>query len=71
MRYVLARLQAEIRDRTYRIYITESIFAHGENKRLTAHYSDMIKNVSQKCDNRTGDEIALDVIERLGLRVEE
>lgn len=39
----------------------------GENKRLTVRYVDMIN--PQPVDNRTGDEIALDVINKLGLKV--
>lgn len=71
MRYVLARFNKEARERAYRIYICESLFAHGENKRLSMHYADMIKRGNRKVDNRTGDEIAIDVIQRFGLRIED
>ena len=40
----------------------------GDNKRLTMRYVDMIH--PQPVDTRTGDEIALDVIQRLNLKVE-
>lgn len=52
----------------YRIYITDSLFYMGENKRLTKRYAEALK--PQKIDNRSGDEIALDVIKRLNLKVE-
>ena len=67
MRYVLARINHEMRDRAYRIYVTESLFAQGENKRLTQRNTDLIK--PKKADRRSGDEIAPDVITRLGLKV--
>lgn len=40
----------------------------GENKRLSVRYSDII--YPKPVDSRTGDEIALDVIQRLDLKVE-
>lgn len=67
MRYVMTRLQEETKKQAYRIYITESLFAYGENKRLTMRYTDMLKPVHR--ETRSGDEIALDVISRLGLKV--
>lgn len=48
--------------------MTDSINIAGDNKKLGARYYELIK--PQKKDNRSGDEIAQDLIERLGLKVE-
>lgn len=52
----------------YRIYVTDSLFYSAENKKLVKRYIDIIN--PRPVDNRSGDEIALDVINRLGLKVE-
>lgn len=68
MRYVEAKRIEQQETYAYRIYITDSLFYQAQQQRLTSRYVDIIK--PQKIDNRSGDEIALDVIERLGLKVE-
>jgi len=65
LRYVRAREYAEFETRTYREYVAESIRIYGENKRITTRWIDVIRK--QKEDTRTGDEIAADVVSRLGL----
>ena len=71
MRYVTARLEQELREITYRYYITESIFLNGENKRLTFRYRDLLDGKVKPPDHRSGDEIAEDVIKRAGLKLKE
>lgn len=68
MRYVLAKYKEKQEELAYRIYLTDSLYYQSEGKRLTTRYMDMIK--PKPVDNRTGDEIAYDVIKRLGLKVE-
>lgn len=67
----MARYKQIQRDLTYRIYISDSLQNIPQNKFLTTRYYDLIYNTSQKTDNRTGDEIAADIINRLGLKVGE
>ena len=67
----MARYKQIQRDLTYRIYISDSLQNIPQNKFLTTRYYDLIYNTPQKTDNRTGDEIAADVINRLGLKVGE
>lgn len=52
----------------YRIYITDSLFYQSDEKRLTKRFYDIIKPAP--VDKRSGDDIALDVIGRLSLKVE-
>lgn len=65
MRYVVARYKMEQREMAYRIFVTDSLQLIPQNKYLTTRYKDSIK--TKKKDNRTGDEIAADVIKRAGL----
>lgn len=74
MRYVVARYNEKQRDMAYRIYLTDSLKYIAENtarsvssdgKYLTVRYIDIIEPKPQ--DNRSGDEIAIDVITRAGL----
>lgn len=57
-----------MRDRAYRFYVTDALSLAPQNKYINHRYADMIK--PQKIDNRSGDEIVLDIISRHGLKVE-
>lgn len=65
MRYVEARYEQEYRDTAYRFYVTNSLQNIPQQKFCSISYADMI-NPKPK-DNRTGDEIAIDFMERAGL----
>lgn len=74
MRYVTTRYQSQQRDLAYRIYVTNCLRIITENTAkqvggnyMTAKYEDLIK--PKKKDNRTGDEIAADVIKNAGIKV--
>lgn len=69
MRYVKAKYSQYRQELEYRIYITDSLYYNGENKRLTYRYAESL--IPKYEDNRTGDEIALEVIEKLNLRFKE
>lgn len=73
MRYAVARHKAKERETAYRIYITDGIKCIAENtaryvggQHLTKRYIDIIDPKPE--DERSGDEIAADVITRLGLK---
>lgn len=67
MRYVKARYEEYQRTMAYRIFVTDSLQLAPQNKYRTQRFCDMI--YPKKEDTRTGDEVALDVIMRLGLKV--
>ena len=74
MRYVTTRYQSQQRDLIYRIYVTNCLRIMTENTAkqfggnyVTAEYEDLIK--PKKKDNRTGNEIAADVIRNAGIKV--
>ena len=74
MRYVTTRYQSQQRDLIYRIYvtnclriITENTAKHVGGNYISAEYEDLIN--PKKKDNRTGDEIAADVIRNAGIKV--
>lgn len=68
MRYVKAKWQQSQQDLAYRIYITDSLYALERNQILEKRFIDFI--YPPEVDDRDGNEIATDVIQRLGLKVE-
>ena len=54
-----------IKDKAYRMYITDSIYYYGQGKAIGMRYEDMFKPT----DTRSAEEIAVDVIKKAGLRV--
>ena len=67
MRYVNARVEEEYRDMTYRFYMTDTLYYYCRSKSLQKRYSDLLAEGRQNQDLRSGEEIALDVIEKAGL----
>ena len=74
MRYAMARYQSQQRDLAYRIYVTDCLRIISENAAkmccgayITAKFSDIIN--PKPADNRTGEEIAADIIKRAGIEV--
>jgi hypothetical protein len=65
MRYVEAKLDESITAETYRIYIARSLQGIPQNKWIERDYYDIIH--PEKVDDRSGDEIAVDIIKRAGL----
>ena len=69
--YVISSLMEDLEERRYRAYITDALMILTEN---TAHSVKEGKYLTQRwaekflpVDNRTGDEIVLDVIKNAGL----
>jgi len=69
MRYVEARAEEDDRELTYRIFITRSLQLIPQNKYLKKDFYEYLNPVVE--DNRSGDEIALDIMHRAGLHFEE
>ena len=75
MRYAMARYQSQQRDLAYRIYVTDCLRIISENTAkmvnggsyITAKLADIIN--PKPVDNRTGEEIAADIIKRAGIEV--
>lgn len=62
-----------MRETAYQLYMSDSIFHHAHGKCLSMRYADILgigQDAVEK-DDRTADEIALDVINRCGLVVKE
>lgn len=53
----------------YKIYISDTLYHQAQNQRLTVRFIDILDQ--KPIDNRSGDEIALDVIQKAGLRFKE
>ncbi len=74
MRYAMARYQSQQRDLAYRIYVTDCLRMVTENTAkisngsyTVAKFSDIIN--PKPVENRTGEEIAADIIKRAGIEV--
>lgn len=74
MRYAQARYQSAQREMAYRIYIsdcirmiTESVAGFGSGPYMCKRFYDMIN--SKKTDARSGEEIVVDVLTRMGVSV--
>ena len=74
MRYAMARYQSQQRDLAYRIYVTDCLRMVAENTAklsqgtyTAARFYDIIN--PKPADNRTGEEIAADIIKRAGIEV--
>ena len=70
MRYVIQRLNARHDDMAYRVYITDELFYAGRNKTHTKRYCESMGLVEPE-EEKSGDEIAADVIKNAGLVVME
>lgn len=64
MRYVVARFEQEYRDLAYRIYVTDGL--RGITG-MDTRFSDLI--FGNKEEEKSGDEIAAEVIASLGLNI--
>lgn len=67
MAYVLARAEQQSRDELFRAYVARSLQAIPKGEYIEAQYADLAYPLP--VDPRSGDEIAEDVIRRLGLEV--
>ena len=74
MRYAIARYQSQQRDLAYRIYVTDCLRMATENTAKmsqgsykAARFYDIIN--PKPVDNRSGNEIAADIIKRAGIEV--
>lgn len=70
MRYVEARLNEFEREEAYRIYVTKSLQLIPQNSYIKVSYMDLFDE-KKPVDNRTGEQILLDVMRNAGLKFEE
>lgn len=63
-----ARIKEAHKEHAFRTYVSDTLYYHERQMALTVKYSELL-NSGYKVDNRDGDEIAQDVITRLGLKV--
>lgn len=58
-------------EQSFRIYVADALWLSANNEMWSERYSKLLENMdSHKTDNRTGDEIALDIITSCGLSFE-
>ena len=75
MRYVVARIEDFNRDMTYRFYVANGLQNIPQNKYSMTTLYDLLYNQNMDNanneDNRTGDEIAFDIMAKAGLHFED
>lgn len=64
---MIAKYNSHVEDEKFRNYMASILYWNGQGKTLSITY-DEYKH-PKPVDNRTGDEIALDVINKLGLKL--
>lgn len=64
---MIAKFNSHVEDDMFRTYMASILYWQGQGKTLTVTY-DEFKH-PKPVDNRTGDEIAVDIISKLGLRL--
>lgn len=65
---MIAKYNSHVEDEIFRNYMASILYWQGQGKTLTVTYEEY--RHPKPVDDRTGDEIALDVINKLGLRLE-
>ena len=68
LRYVKARAEQLSREETYRIFVTESLRYAPQDKFINKSYVELLK--PQKIETRTGKEVADEVAEKLGTKID-
>lgn len=70
LRYVTARFKQERREETYRIYLSETLRLLPQRKGFKKSYEEIISQTEKKTeDTRTGKEVAEEVAERMGIKI--
>ncbi len=64
---MIAKYNSHVEDEKFRTYMASILYWNGQGKTLSITY-DEYKH-PKPVDNRTGDEIALDIINKLGLKL--
>ena len=67
MSYVRAAIAQDSEEYAYKVYMTDSAQLSVENKYISRRWCEIMEDMKKPVDNRTGDEVAADVIKRLGL----
>ena len=69
MRYVKAKIKEHNQTLAYRFYIAETLYHQAEGNRIIQRLPDIY--YPKPKDDRDGDDIAIDIISALGLKIEE
>lgn len=64
---MIAKFNSHVEEVKYRNYVADILYWRGQGQTLTITYDEFLH--PKPVDNRTGDEIALEVISTLGLKL--
>lgn len=68
MQYVNAKITERVNEEAYRMYVTRSLQLIPQNRYITKDFTDIING--DNIDNRSGEDIAIDIIKGAGLSFE-
>lgn len=68
MRYVKAKVEEYDREKAYRLYVARSLQLIPQNKYITVDFADALN--PKKIENRSGEQITIDIIKNAGLSFE-
>lgn len=63
-----AKLEKSIQEAQFRVYITDALYYAPRNQWMSKRFVELIDEPKKPKDNRSGDEVAAEVIKRLGLK---
>lgn len=62
-----AAIERDSEEYAFKVYMTDSIQIVGEQKHITKRWCELVEDIKKPVDDRSGDEVAAEVIMRLGL----
>lgn len=65
-----SELKLHLEEKIYKVYMSNALYYQSRGKTPTKTFAQIIGLDKVEEDNRSGDEIALDVVNRLGLEVQ-
>jgi hypothetical protein len=67
---VSSELKLHLEDKIYKVYMSNALYYQSHGKMHTKTFAQIIGLEKSEEDNRSGDEIALDIVNKLGLEVQ-
>lgn len=57
-------MEESYRELAYRVYITDSLFSHGQGKRLSKRWIETLDGMKTPVEHRSGEEVTADIRNR-------
>jgi len=67
LHYVRSAIEKDTEEYAFKVYMTDSVQMVGEQKHITKRWCEFVEDIKKPVDDRSGDEVAAEVIMRLSL----